>query len=95
MANTFSSRDNSRKNLSILIKMNMKEGDIVVCINSNGKKQLTIGKQYIINIIGICDGADIFEMGIIDDDDRHNFYMSTRFISLDEYRENKINEIIK
>jgi hypothetical protein len=75
----------------------MKEGDIVVCINSNGKKQLTIGKQYIINLIGICDDddADIFEMGIIDDDDRHNFYMSTRFISLNEYRENKINEIIK
>lgn len=74
----------------------MKEGDIVVCINSNGKKQLTIGKQYIINLIGICDDDDdIFEMGIIDDDDRHNFYMSTRFISLNEYRENKINEIIK
>ena len=46
----------------------MKEGDIVVCINSNGKKQLTIGKQYIINFI--CDDDDdIFEMGIIDDDD--------------------------
>lgn len=74
----------------------MKEGDIVVCINSNGKKQLTIGKQYIINLIGICDdNDDIFEMGIIDDDDRLDLYMSTRFISLNEYRENKINEIIK
>ena len=64
-------------------------------INNNGEKQLTIGKQYIINLIGICDDADIFEMGIIDDDDRLNLYMSTRFISLNEYRENKINEIIK
>lgn len=74
----------------------MKEGDIVVCINNNGEKQLTIGKQYIINLIVIWDdAADIFEMGIIDDDDRHNFYTSTRFISLNEYRENKINEIIK
>lgn len=73
----------------------MKEGDIVVCINNNGEKQLTIGKQYIINLIVIWDDADIFEMGIIDDDDRHNFYTSTRFISLNEYRENKINEIIK
>ena len=74
----------------------MKEGDIVVCINSNGKKQLTIGKQYIINLIAICDDDDdIFEMGIIDDDDRLDLYMSTRFISLNEYRENKINEIIK
>lgn len=74
----------------------MKEGDIVVCINNNGKKQLTIGKQYIINLIAICDDDDdIFEMGIIDDDDRLDLYMSTRFISLNEYRENKINEIIK
>ena len=72
----------------------MKEGDIVVCINNNGEKQLTIGKQYIINLI-VWDDADIFEMGIIDDDDRLNLYMSTRFISLNEYRENKINEIIK
>lgn len=77
----------------------MKEKFKIVCINNkpikrvNGKAQnLTIGKVYEtydqldLNLIGVC---------VINDIGNEVNYTSSRFITLEEWRECKLNKILK
>lgn len=73
----------------------MKKGDIVVCVEvPNGVFDITVGKQYIISTIYV----DVFTsqsdvIRIIDDDGFYIKFSKTYFKTLEEYRENKLNEL--
>jgi hypothetical protein len=78
----------------------MKKGDNVVCINDTDVKfnikGITIGKIY--KITKIYEGEDYDEeesYGIVDDNGHRKGYFSYRFISLKEYRKQKLEKINK
>lgn len=70
----------------------MKEGDVIVCVN-NGQidykpnvKGLTIGKKYIIIKNIQSEGIQV-----INDNNQKVFYDSKRFITINKYRNDKLN----
>lgn len=70
-----------------------KKGDRIVCINNdnNGASfYLTIGRIYIVS-----DGSTEDSVWIEDDVRRFSNYISKRFISVSEYRQNIINDILR
>ena len=82
----------------------MKPGDIVICIDNNVPKAnevftdpvLTIGKKYKVRYYPKSNDWTIKPWIIIDDDiGNKQSVMKYMFISLDDWREKIINEIIK
>ena len=68
----------------------MKVGDIVVCINCSGFN-LTLGKRYtILVIISLPLG---YYIRIANDDNIKGWYNPNRFITLQEWREKKLNDM--
>lgn len=74
----------------------MKEGDIVICIDSSdhGKKQkLTYGKGYTIKRIDNYKLNSI--ISITNDSGVIGIYNLNRFVTLDKWREIRLNEILE
>ena len=70
----------------------MKKGNIIVCVDLKGidtNVPLTFNKHYIIDDISY-DGYYV----IINDDDKYAHYLPDRFISLSEYRETQLDNIL-
>lgn len=74
-----------------------KESDVVVYIDTpNNHTYLTYGKSYVIShtISSFSDNDDEYIIWIMNDIDRLDYFSSNKFISLEEYRDIVINEIL-
>jgi hypothetical protein len=75
-------------------------GQVVVCIDNKVKDwrelPITIGKQYIVkNFIVGSNGNEPPLLLLYNDYDTRTYYKSTYFITLEVYRENKLDELLK
>jgi hypothetical protein len=64
----------------------------VVCINNDGQKHIQIGKVYT-----ALNNSDDFEncgLEILNENNDIVFYNIKRFVTIEEYRDRKINEIL-
>lgn len=66
-----------------------KQGDIIVCIEPEGAELITKNKQY--KVISL--GKEFDNIVVIADDGYWGEYWEFRFISLQEYRKNKLKKI--
>lgn len=79
-----------------IIQTFLKEGDIVICIDSSdhGKKQkLTYGKKYTIKRIGNYKLNT--SISITNDIGMTGIYNLNRFVTLSKWREIRLNEILE
>ncbi len=65
-----------------------KKNDIVVCIDISYGKDVTIGKKYEVKF------SNYSFVSIFDDFDIYREYKASCFLSLKEYRKQKINNLI-
>jgi hypothetical protein len=72
--------------------MSFRKGETVVCV-INSRASLTVGKEYLVKNVYSDDGISDL---VLDNDNGHEYwYDSFRFISKSDFREFKINEILK
>lgn len=75
-----------------------KSGDVVVCINTESTLSLdyiTLDKSYTISDIGYGnDNADDDIIWIINDKGLMDYFSTHRFIRIEEYRDNVIDDIL-
>ena len=67
-----------------------KPGDRVICIDISDSDNLTYKKVYTVLDV-ICDYKDYVD--ILDDNGNQNTFYKKRFISLKDYRKQKLNKI--
>ncbi len=65
-----------------------KIGDKIVCINTSYGKNVTIGKKYEVKF------SNYTYVNIFDDFGNYHEYKTNCFLSLKEYRKQKINNLI-
>jgi hypothetical protein len=80
---------------------NLKSGDIVICIDSNfnsrSKGFLTKGNKYkVINSNRAQSGFETYDdyITVVGDDGGVYGYLSNRFTTIEDWRDNKLNEIL-
>jgi hypothetical protein len=77
----------------------MKKGDIVVCIANEysellSHNNITVGKQYVIDsIYAVGFTGDHDTIRVSDDVGTYRTFSKTYFKTLQEHRENKLNEL--
>lgn len=64
-------------------------GEYVVCINNESMSRITINKIYKVNMV-----TNFNSYYIINDDGNEDSYYTYRFISLKEYRKQKISNFL-
>ena len=76
---------------------NLKPGDIVICIDGNGQPEpLTIGKKYEVIRVGRSQsGFETYDdyITVYNDNGNKYSYLAGRFITIQDWRESKLNEL--
>jgi hypothetical protein len=71
------------------------KGEVIVCV-INSRATLTVGKEYtVIDVWNDPDDGNYSDVTVNNDDNQSTTYDSFRFISKSDFREHKINELIK
>lgn len=68
----------------------MRVGDYIICINSNEGPNLTFGKKY--QIIEIK--KELFWCTVTNDINEIQYFILSRFITIDEWRDKQLNKIL-
>lgn len=71
--------------------MNLKIGDIIICVNDEETIHLTKNKQY--EVLNVHDSIAGILIQLLDDFDEIYSFEKPRFKSLKEYREEQLEEI--
>lgn len=75
---------------------NLKTGDIVICIDSTNKPLTKGNKYYAINSYRAQSGFETYDdfITVIGDDSGVYGYLSNRFTTIEDWRDNRLNEIL-
>ena len=75
---------------------NLKPGDIVICINDKDKPLTKGNKYYVINSNRAQSGFETYDdfITVIGDDGGVYGYLSKRFTTIEDWRDNRLNEIL-
>ena len=75
---------------------NLKPGDIVICINDKDKPLTKGNKYYVINSHRAQSDFETYDdfITVIGDDSGVYGYLSKRFTTIEDWRDNRLNEIL-